>query len=275
MPHVGGLDGWLKPSNTSKRKRAVEVEDDVHILEKENGDGKPPKKKRPGTKQKLAAKTGTTAKQAKKLYSETLKALDKEISKLDKRVRTMDRNSIFAINTCTYADEASEHLPAAMELAHLDTTLAFNLLLSIADASHADLNVSIKMSGYDESSSDVFRTLDVVLLPLIEGRAKPTAHIETLPSVPHRWTNQDADVGEFKTGRPNKQQRGQMYCQKLEWEKERREARRERREEVEDWVKVALSDLVEERDYLAKYGVENYLPKSIARLEAVAAERVA
>ena len=59
-----------------------------------------------------------------------------------------------------------------------------------------------------------------------------------------------------------------MYRQKLEWEKERRAARRHRREEADDWVAAALSDLKEEWDYLAAYGVEKYLPLNIARLEA-------
>ena len=36
---------------------------------------------------------------------------------------------------------------------------------------------------------------------------------------------------------------------------------------TENWVKVSLSDLVEERDYLATYGVEEYLPKCTAMLE--------
>ncbi|THY40808.1 hypothetical protein D6C98_09506 [Aureobasidium pullulans] len=60
---------------------------------------------------------------------------------------------------------------------------------------------------------------------------------------------------------------GQLQRQKLAWENERREEKRERRESVDDWVTVALQDLKEERDYLAEYGVEKYFPKSIARLE--------
>ena len=40
-----------------------------------------------------------------------------------------------------------------------------------------------------------------------------------------------------------------------------------RREELKDWIAVALSDLIEERDYLSEYGVEGYFPRSIAKLE--------
>ena len=86
-------------------------------------------------------------------------------------------------------------------------------------------------------------------------------------SLAYGFARADGDVGEFKTGRPNKQQYGQLQRQKLAWENERREEKRERRESVDDWVTVALQDLKEERDYLAEYGVEKYFPKSIARLE--------
>ncbi|THW75940.1 hypothetical protein D6D19_03596 [Aureobasidium pullulans] len=60
---------------------------------------------------------------------------------------------------------------------------------------------------------------------------------------------------------------GQLQRQKLAWENERREEKRERRESVDDWVTVAIQDLKEERDCLAEYGVEKYFPNSIARLE--------
>ena len=84
----------------------------------------------------------------------------------------------------------------------------------------------------------------------------------------HRWTPKDADVGPFKTGWPNAQQRNQMERQRLEWETERRQERRQRRDVCEDWVAVALSDLKEESDYLKQYGEEGHLPSSIAKLEA-------
>lgn len=117
-----------------------------------------------------------------------------------------------------------------------------------------------------------FELLDEALLPLIEGR-NVSATAASLPKVLHRWTPKDADVGEFKTGRPNKQQRNQMANQKIDWEQERREERRKRRVECEDWVSVALADLKEERDYLDQYGVEGFFAKSIAKLEALDAAR--
>lgn len=154
----------------------------------------------------------------------------------------------------------------------MDLTLGFDLLLSLADASHTDLDASCKMCGTPcDDSIPTFTALDEALLPLIEKRDRnPQPHHHVLPSVPTRWTPAHADVGLLETGRPNKQQRGQIYNQKLDWEKQRTADRRARREAVGNWVAVALVDLKEERDYLAAYGVEEYLPKSIAKLEDLA-----
>jgi hypothetical protein len=272
-----------------KRKRTNDDSDSDEDSEKENMGSKstqPPKKKQtkateaPVKKRakatvKTAGKAKTSAKEAKSLYRDTLKALDKQIDTLDKKVKAMSPNSS-AITTANYASAAAKHMTAVKTLAHQDPALAFNLLLSLADASHTDLDFSFKMSGKQgDSSAPTFKKLDDVLLPLMEQRATPQQSIsmDDLPEVPNRWTRKDAEVGEFKTGYPNAQQRNQMYRQKLEWEKERRVARRERREEVEDWVVVALNDLVEERDYLDQYGVRKYLPESIAKLEEIVAAR--
>ncbi|KAH7118406.1 hypothetical protein EDB81DRAFT_667689 [Dactylonectria macrodidyma] len=173
-----------------------------------------------------------------------------------------------AVTSASYATSARKHMGAVKKLVPMDTTLAFNLLLSMADASHTDLDATWKMCGTPcDNSIPTFKQLDEALLPLIEAREKPACLAAGLPEVPKRWTLKDADVGVFKTGRPNKQQRGQMYRQKLAWEKNRRQARRERREKTGDWVKVALSDLVEERDYLDAYGVKEYFPRCITKLE--------
>ncbi|KAH8656305.1 hypothetical protein BGZ61DRAFT_467014 [Ilyonectria robusta] len=173
-----------------------------------------------------------------------------------------------AITSSSYASSVQKHMAAVHTLLATDGTLAFNLLLSMADASHTDLDATCKMCGTaDDSSIPTFKLLDEELLPLIQMRERPACQKPGLSEVPMRWTLKDADVGVFKTGRPNKQQWSQMYRQKLAWEKNRRQARRERREKTEDWVRVALIDLVEERDYLSAYGVKGYLPKSIAKLE--------
>jgi hypothetical protein len=284
MPATKSLDSWLEKPASGKRKRAAAVDygDSGEASDKENISSKkaPPAKKRQ-TKASIAAKAPSTAKttavkpkknndakDAKKLYTETLKAIDKCVDELDKKVKTMSGNGS-SITTASHATSAGKHLTAVKKLAAMDQVLAFNLLLSMADASHTDLDVSFKMCGTtDNASTPTFKKLDEALLPLIDARDAPSKRASELPSVPLRWTPEDADVGPFKTGRPNAQQRNQMHRQKLAWEKERRAERSARREEVEDWVAVALSDLKEERDYLAAYRVEGYLPLSIAKLEA-------
>ena len=214
-------------------------------------------------------------KEAIKSYKDTIKAIDKRVDHLDKEVKKIQAGNSRAIMTETYAESAGKHIVTVEKLASIDEKLAFNLLLALADASHCpDMDATAKMSGYGDSK-EVFEKLDSALLPLIQQRASPAAAAgeAELPPVPHRFRWKDAEVGEFKTGWPNKQQRNQIYRQKLEWENVRRNKRRERRETTEDWVAVALSDLREERDYLDKYGVEWFLPESIAKLEQLSSSR--
>jgi hypothetical protein len=97
---------------------------------------------------------------------------------------------------------------------------------------------------------------------------------ETSVKPRHRWERwKDADVGEIKRySGPNKQQRGQIFRQGLAWEKGRRRELRARREKMTTlggWIKIALEDLVEGRDYLEGYGREGFLPESIELLQAM------
>ena len=283
MPRTWNLDTKLDAPApvAAKRKRTAPVVDSIDSdSEKENIGTKKKPKMQPRTASKAAPKKTTATKaapkksddtkEAKKLCTETLKAIDKRVDELDKKVKAMNGNSK-SITTASYATSAGKHISAVKKLAAMDPILAFNLLLSMADASHTDLDTNFHMCGTDDdSSAPTFNKLDEALLPLIESRSAPVARVDALPEVPHRWTRADADVSLARTGcGHNKQQRNQMYRQKLEWEKDRRAARRERREEVEDWITVALSDLKEEMDYLDQYGVEEYLPKSIAKLESM------
>ena len=268
-------------ASTGKRKRVALDLMDHNAIDKENLDTneqQPVKKKQAKlpasaktTKTSTKSQPSNSSKEATKLYTDTLKAIDKGVAELDRKVKRIGRD-LWALTTSDYAKAASQYVDIVGKLAKSDPVLAFNLLLSLADASHTDLDATPKMCGepFDESTP-TFRKLDQALLPLIEAREAPKQRVDVLPPVPHRWKRSDADVGEFKTGRPNKQQWNQMYAQKLEWDKERRAARRARREVAEDWVAVALADLKEERDYLAAYGVEGYLPLSIAKLESLKA----
>lgn len=87
--------------------------------------------------------------------------------------------------------------------------------------------------------------------------AVPFKKLSSLFEVKDRWTCDDADVGPFKTHDwPNKQQRNAMYSQKLEWEKERREERRDRGAETDDWTSVTIPHPTGNKDYLDAYGVD-------------------
>ena len=270
-------DGLVTPrARVSKRKRVIDYNEAANDSEKENvveEDVAPPKKKKSKAASKPGPKPKNNTKEATKLYNNTIKAIDREVKKYDAILQKLT-GRCDSFTTDDYAESVVKHFSAFRELVKLDRVMAFNLLLSMADASHTDLDSTIKASGFGESEG-AFAHLDGALVVLIEGRDKPTEaqHATELPPVPHRWTYEDAAVGVFKTGYPNKQQRNEMHKQKLDWERDRTERRRQRRVDEEDWVKVALSDLVEERDYLKEYGVERYLPTSIASLEYLVAQR--
>ncbi|KAH0023453.1 hypothetical protein KCU78_g5406, partial [Aureobasidium melanogenum] len=260
------------PPKTAANKRqysAIDVDPDAGSSASEGTTRAAPKKKtsalKSTTAKKAPAAKGSTV---NKLYKDSVKAIEAHLKVLDGKVRKMSPNSR-AISTDTYADKSLDFLDPVKELEKMDGGLipAFNLAMYVADASHTDCGTTSKMSGYGDSKYP-FGVLDEQLLDLIEKRntQSPATRQDEIPAVPKRWTRQDADVGVFKTGRPNKQQYGQMARQKLEREKDRREKRRERRETVNDWVAAAFQDLVEERDYLEQYGVEKYFPKSIERL---------
>jgi len=101
-----------------------------------------------------------------------------------------------AITTSSYATSACKHMGAVKKLIAMDTTLALNLLLSMADALHTDLDATCKMCGTPcDNSIPTFKLLDEALFPLIEAREKPASLAADLPEVPKRWTLKDADVG--------------------------------------------------------------------------------
>ncbi|KAK3699952.1 hypothetical protein LTR37_016196 [Vermiconidia calcicola] len=234
MAPSGNLDTWLAPPAGTKRKRAgPDYADSASEKENVPDEDAPPAKRKSSMMIGKAEprKTGVDTKEAKKLFTETIKAIDKRTAELDKSVKTMSSNSR-AITTASYASSVYKHVSAAREQAAIDRILAYKPVLSMADASHTDLDATTKMCGTtNDRNQPVLKALDELLIPLIEQRAAPHIQAETLSPVPPRWTEQDAEVGILKTGRPNKQQVNQMYRQKLEWEKERREARRQRRTE--------------------------------------------
>ena len=153
--------------------------------------------------------------------------------------------------------------------------LAFNLLLHLAERSYGDMDLHAKMCGYGEGD-EAYAELDSAPLELISMRVEQDpdpqsfkTEGEPLEKLTPPWTRDDADVGEFKTGRPNKQQRERMAAQKKSWNEERQEKARERREGTARWAQSALDELVDGREYVAPYGNEGFFLRSIAKLEGM------
>ncbi|KAJ3544924.1 hypothetical protein NM208_g2767 [Fusarium decemcellulare] len=138
------VSDWLKPATSAKRKRDHPQDEEAQDVEEQNNPHR--QAKTPKTAKSAQSKTTAAAssKEAKKLYSDTLKAIDKHIGELDKRVKAMNGNG-WDITSADYAIASREHLGTAEKLIAMDPILAFNLLLSMADASHTDLDATIKM----------------------------------------------------------------------------------------------------------------------------------
>ena len=202
MPATKSVDSWLEKPANGKRKRAAVVDyaDSGDVSDKENiitKKAQPAKKRQ--TKPFTAAKPPSTAKAStaanpkesnntkdtKKLCTETLEAIDKGIDGLDKEVEKMDPNS-WMITTEDYATDAVKHVPTVHKLAAADPVLAFNVLLSVADASHTDLDATPKMCGEYDACTPMFKRMDEALLSLIDARTTPKERASELPSVPHR-----------------------------------------------------------------------------------------
>lgn len=151
-----------------------------------------------------------------------------------------------AISIANYAQLAAKQLKV---LPSLSVTEGVDFMLYLASVTATDMDVKFGMCGYEGQCEKPFARLDAALLALLEKRPLPEEKVDELPKTSSRWTQKDADVGEFKTERPNKQQRNQMDNQRIEWERSRREAKMQRRLNCNDWVSVALVDLKEERDF--------------------------
>lgn len=215
-----------RPSRTTSTKRKLSEQDESNTSDKENVDeseapNSKQRKTNAGGRSKAAVKpkASNNAKAAQKIFYGSIKAHEKAIASLDKRVKALSPNSR-AIDITNYATIARKQLPAVAKLSEMDLPLALQLMLSTADGAVTDLDVSFRISGQGEHHGE-FDVLDEALLPLIEKMAIPGEKLQELPKVTHRWTRADADVGPFRTGRPNKQQRNQMWAQRLDWEKER------------------------------------------------------
>ena len=279
----------VKAEATGKRKRST-VEDNS---QSDFSDNETPKAKKsrvtPKAKATAASAKGTSAKAAKpatktqkpsQIYKKAIAEVDKKVRSLDAKVQKQGPNS-GAVTSPTYAAAMAKFLPGVSKLNEMGAegaVCALNLLLHLAHNAYGDINASFKMSGYGGHKKPYW-DMDELMLKVVEKRAaiansnsdmqQPLELVE----VPHRWSDKDADVGVFKTGRPNKQQRGWIAKQREKWEKERNNLARERRETTKDWIDNAIAELVDSRDYIKDYGHEGFFRKSIARLEELKSNR--
>jgi hypothetical protein len=236
---------------------------------------KGPAKKTP-PKKAAAKKAEGGDKAAGQLYKKTIGDVDKKVSILDAAVKKMGPNGR-SVTSDTYADTMvpfAKDLRKLMVMGQEGAKLAFNLVLYIGPHMHGDLDASCEMSGYGEAE-DSFAEMDELMLEIIGLREDVDGGEDAaLPQIKHRWTREDADVGVFKTGRPNKQQRGQIERQKAKWTKERNDALRQRREKAGvDWISIGISELKDEHQYIRAYGLNGYFSKTLAKLEAMQAGR--
>ena len=305
MAKQRGLRGWLQapspapspaPSESSnttkatKRKRGLaetlqSIPTDLGLISsaEEASDVEERPRKKAGTEKKKKKPTKKTAgpkkqkaKTAQQTYTSIIDKIGKKVGELDRKCKAQGPNGRM-YNSDNYAKAMANFLPEVTELSDMDdggVKLAFNLMLYLGEHVHGDFYMCVKMSGFGDSKKP-YKELDEVMLELVERRKDEATEngvhkaleATSLPTVPHRWTEADADVGVFKTGRPNKQQRNQIMRQREEWTKERSKKARERREVTKDWVTNALLELTDQRDFLADYGLDGYFIKSIARLE--------
>ncbi|KAG8352605.1 hypothetical protein FVEN_g9412 [Fusarium venenatum] len=169
---------------------------------------------------------------------------------IDRNIQIVDRKVVVELGgdpsdytTEDYAKLVCRHSKTAKTIAPVNNTLASNLLLSMADASHADLYTSLD-----------WQLLEV---PVRWSRRRIRSQDAESDEDPDEWSEPDLD---------------NQYWEKCNYEHTRRVARRRQRDIVDDWVTVALSDLKEERDYLDEYSMTGFFPKSIAKLEMICRE---
>ncbi|KAJ6436158.1 Glycoside hydrolase family 43 protein [Purpureocillium lavendulum] len=134
MAPLNSLTSHPDSFNPAKRKRYTKDKPGVSDTKNDHSTRPAKASKRPRARAVNVTKhseptAAETKQQAKKLYADTLKALDKRIDELDKRVKTMSGNSA-AITTSDYATSARKHMGAVKKIGPMENTLAFNLLLS-------------------------------------------------------------------------------------------------------------------------------------------------
>jgi hypothetical protein len=226
-----GLQGWLKipsptPSGSSTvskptqgTKRTHEAISTAHVA---SDDEERPRKNFKSAGRQKVAKTvsgprALDSRKTKQRDTSIIKNIDKVVQELNKRCKAQGPNG-WSVTSDHYAAAMAKCIPDIQSLSNLveGIKFAFNLMLNLGEYVHGDIDVSMKMSGYGGHEKP-YKRLDHVMLELIErrnndatekaGKAGSALDTPPLSQVSPRWTAPDADVGDFKTGRPNKQQK--------------------------------------------------------------------
>ncbi|EPE36945.1 hypothetical protein GLAREA_09108 [Glarea lozoyensis ATCC 20868] len=163
----------------------------------------------------------TSANDAKKIYKSAVETIKKKSTALDKRVKAAGPNSR-AVTSDTYAQAMEKFIKDVrklMDMGEEGVIMAFNLLLEMGQHSRGDFHMSMKMCGFGESG-DSYQMMDECMLEVIEKRKEfglGSLDKESF-KISKVWEEKYAMdyVGEFKTGRPNKQQRGQLERHRAE-----------------------------------------------------------
>ncbi|RGP81078.1 glycoside hydrolase family 43 [Fusarium longipes] len=258
-------------SSTASRKSNAS-HDETHNIEETH----PTKgvKTSPSTSQPNNNEQVTTeqSEQARRLYDDTLRIIDRNIRVMDKRVfkDTFDGNMDYTMTD--YAKLVHPHFTTVKRIAALDIALAFNLVVSMAEASHNDNSTAPRWTdGSSDEWNTIFKALDSLLLLMIKARERPAELDSELLKVPTRWSRRPewdllpdpvtvSDLGHEA-----------RFWEKCNYEYNRRVARRRRREVTEDWVTVTLTDLRDDREFLGQQPdmATTYLDNSIHKLEKI------
>lgn len=120
-----------------------------------------------GARRKAAPKpkASNDAKAAQKMFDSSVKTTEKAVAAPDREVKALGGNTR-SIDISSYAAVATKELHYVAKLSEMNIVLAFQLMLSVADATVTDLDATIRMCGYGDRESD-FEAHDEALLSLL------------------------------------------------------------------------------------------------------------